>query len=57
MQLFTSLPQITYIDAITTALDDALREDPRVFLYGQDIGDFGGAFKATKGLSPNFPGG
>ena len=29
---------------------------PRVFLYGQDIGAFGGAFKATKNLAKEFPG-
>lgn len=47
---------ITYIEAIHTALDDLLREDPRVFLYGQDIAAFGGAFKATKGLAEKYPG-
>jgi pyruvate dehydrogenase E1 component beta subunit/2-oxoisovalerate dehydrogenase E1 component beta subunit len=47
---------ITYLEAIRRALGDALAEDPRVFLYGQDIaGSFGGAFKATKGLSERFP--
>ncbi len=50
------MPEATYIDALTTALDDSLREDPRVFLYGQDIGEFGGAFKATKGLLAKHPG-
>jgi pyruvate dehydrogenase E1 component beta subunit/2-oxoisovalerate dehydrogenase E1 component beta subunit len=33
-----------------------LREDPRVFIYGQDVGAFGGAFKATKNLANQFPG-
>ena len=50
------MSQITYIDAITSALDDALGADDKVFLYGQDIGSFGGAFKATKGLSGKYPG-
>ena len=46
-----------YLEAIRLALGEALAEDPRVFLYGQDIaGTFGGAFKATKGLSERFPG-
>ena len=40
---------VTYIDAIRAAQEKLLREDERVFLYGQDIGVFGGAFKATKG--------
>jgi acetoin:2,6-dichlorophenolindophenol oxidoreductase subunit beta len=47
---------ITYLDAIREAQARALAEDPRVFIYGQDIGAFGGAFKATKGLAQRFPG-
>ena len=49
------MSEITYIDAIHAALGDALEQDPRVFLYGQDIGKFGGAFKATKGLQDKYP--
>src|SRR5690349_21071948 len=48
---------ITYLEAIREAQYEALRSDPRVFLYGQDIGAFGGAFKATKNLAREFPGG
>ena len=47
---------ITYLEAIREAQDQALRDDPRVYLYGQDIGVFGGAFKATKGLYRKYPG-
>jgi len=47
---------ITYLDAIREAQARALAEDPRVFIYGQDVGDFGGAFKATKNLASQFPG-
>jgi pyruvate dehydrogenase E1 component beta subunit/2-oxoisovalerate dehydrogenase E1 component beta subunit len=47
---------ITYIEAIREAQARALAEDPRVFIYGQDIGSFGGAFKATKNLATEFPG-
>ncbi|MBC8149258.1 alpha-ketoacid dehydrogenase subunit beta [Akkermansiaceae bacterium] len=45
----------TYIDAIQQAQLDLLRERKEVFLYGQDIGNFGGAFKATKGFIEEFP--
>ena len=45
----------TYIDAIQQAQLDLLREREDVFLYGQDIGNFGGAFKATKGFIEEFP--
>ena len=47
---------ITYIDAIREAQAKALADDPRVFIYGQDVGAFGGAFKATKNLANEFPG-
>ncbi|MEI8043400.1 MAG: alpha-ketoacid dehydrogenase subunit beta, partial [Verrucomicrobiota bacterium] len=47
---------ITYLDAIREAQGRALEEDPRVFIYGQDVGAFGGAFKATKSLAQKFPG-
>ncbi len=45
-----------YLDAIREAQARALAEDPRVFIYGQDVGAFGGAFKATKNLAQRFPG-
>ena len=47
---------ITYLEAIREAQAKALADDPRVFIYGQDVGNFGGAFKATKGLAKEFPG-
>jgi pyruvate/2-oxoglutarate/acetoin dehydrogenase E1 component len=47
---------ITYLEAIREAQHKALADDPRVYIYGQDIGTFGGAFKATKGLAKEFPG-
>jgi len=39
---------ITYLEAIREAQAKALADDPRVYIYGQDVGQFGGAFKATK---------
>lgn len=47
---------ITYLEAIREAQAKALADDPRVYLYGEDIGAFGGAFKATKNLAVEFPG-
>ena len=47
---------ITYLDAIREAQAKALADDPRVYIYGQDVGEFGGAFKATKNLAKEFPG-
>jgi pyruvate/2-oxoglutarate/acetoin dehydrogenase E1 component len=47
---------ITYLEAIREAQERALRDDPRVYIYGQDVAVFGGAFKATKNLAKEFPG-
>jgi acetoin:2,6-dichlorophenolindophenol oxidoreductase subunit beta len=50
------MSSITYLEAIREAQARALAEDSRVFIYGQDVGNFGGAFKATKNLAQQFPG-
>jgi 2-oxoisovalerate dehydrogenase E1 component beta subunit len=44
----------SYIDAISMALRDEMRRDPTVFLMGQDIAEYGGAFKVTKGFVEEF---
>lgn len=44
----------TYLEAIGDALRQELRRDRRVFLLGEDVGAFGGAFKVTKGLQEEF---
>jgi acetoin:2,6-dichlorophenolindophenol oxidoreductase subunit beta len=46
--------EITYGEAVQEALAQALREDDRVFLMGEDIGVYGGAFGVTKGLLDEF---
>ena len=46
--------EITYLEAIRSALEDAMRDDERVFLLGEDIGGLGGAFGATSGLLDDF---
>jgi len=46
---------ITYLEAIREAQAKVLAEDETVFLYGQDIAEFGGAFKATKDLASTYP--
>jgi pyruvate/2-oxoglutarate/acetoin dehydrogenase E1 component len=48
--------EVTYLEAIRSGLADAMREDERVFLMGEDIGQFGGAFGVTKGLFEEFGG-
>ena len=45
---------VTFLDAITQALDEEMDRDERVFILGEDVGDFGGAFKVTKGLHAKY---
>lgn len=44
------MKQMTYIEAITRAMDEALAMDERVFILGEDVGAKGGVFKTTAGL-------
>jgi len=46
--------RILYRDAIRDALVDEMRRDHRVIFYGEDVADYGGAFKMTKGLVETF---
>ncbi|MCK6551055.1 alpha-ketoacid dehydrogenase subunit beta [Myxococcota bacterium] len=48
------MSEVTYLEAIRLALFEEMRADPRVFVMGQDIGHFGGAFKVTAGLLEEF---
>ena len=48
------MKKTTYIEAITEALYEEMERDERVFLIGEDIGLYGGVFKATKGLQKRF---
>jgi len=43
-----------YIDAISDGLREAMRRDPDVLLLGQDIAEYGGAFKVTAGFVEEF---
>jgi pyruvate/2-oxoglutarate/acetoin dehydrogenase E1 component len=45
---------MTYLQAISSALREEMRRDPAVFLLGEDIGVFGGAFKVTQGFLEEF---
>lgn len=46
--------ELTYVEAVREALRQAMATDPRVFLIGEDIGVYGGAFGATAGLLAEF---
>lgn len=45
---------MTYLEAIADALRYEMRNDPSVFMIGEDIATYGGAFKLTKGFSDEF---
>jgi 2-oxoisovalerate dehydrogenase E1 component beta subunit len=45
---------ITYLEAIRQALFEEMDADERVFVMGEDVGVYGGAFKATEGLHERF---
>jgi len=44
----------TYLEAIREGLREEMQRDPNVFLLGEDIGVYGGAFKVTAGLIEEF---
>jgi pyruvate/2-oxoglutarate/acetoin dehydrogenase E1 component len=48
------MAEITFLEAIREALREEMERDPDVFLMGEDIGAYGGAFKVTEGLLEQF---
>lgn len=48
------MPIMTYARAINRALAEELERDPTVFVMGEDVGAFGGAFGITRGLQERF---
>ena len=46
--------EISYSEALREAMRQALKADDRVFLLGEDIGVYGGAFGVTQGLIEEF---
>jgi pyruvate/2-oxoglutarate/acetoin dehydrogenase E1 component len=48
------MPEMSFAEAIRSALRDEMTRDPRVFLLGEDIGRYGGAFGVTFGMLDEF---
>ncbi|MEM0906215.1 MAG: alpha-ketoacid dehydrogenase subunit beta [Pseudomonadota bacterium] len=48
------MPLLTYRDALRQALADAMRDDPDIFVIGEEVGRYGGAYGVTKGLIEEF---
>ena len=48
------MAKLAYRDALKQALRDAMNEDPDIFVIGEEVGRYGGAYGVTKGLIEEF---
>src|SRR6187431_3690616 len=48
------MPIVTYRDALNQALKEEMQRDDRVFLMGEEVGVYQGAYKVSKGLLQEF---
>ncbi|MBM3274170.1 MAG: alpha-ketoacid dehydrogenase subunit beta, partial [Candidatus Sericytochromatia bacterium] len=48
------MPTLNLLQAVNDALKAAMRQDDRVVVMGEDVGRFGGVFRATTGLFDEF---
>jgi len=48
------MAEVTYLEAIRAGLTEEMARDENVFVLGEDVGAFGGAFKVTEGLQQRF---
>ena len=48
------MAELTYLQAISDGLRTEMRRDKRVFVIGEDVGVYGGAFKVTLGFQEEF---
>jgi len=48
------MPEMNLVQAVNDALRVEMRRDPRVVVLGEDVGRFGGVFRATVGLQEEF---
>jgi 2-oxoisovalerate dehydrogenase E1 component beta subunit len=46
--------ELSYLEAIREALEEEMRRDPKVFVLGEDVGAYGGAFGVTQGMFDAF---
>ncbi len=46
--------ELTYLEAIREAMVEEMRRDPKVFVLGEDVGPYGGAFGVTAGMAEEF---
>jgi 2-oxoisovalerate dehydrogenase E1 component beta subunit len=48
------MPEVTYLEALRQGLREEMQRDERVFILGEDVGRYGGAFKVTDGFMDEF---
>ena len=48
------MPTLTYRDALNQALREEMQRDPDVFLMGEEVGVYQGAYKVSRGLLDEF---
>jgi pyruvate/2-oxoglutarate/acetoin dehydrogenase E1 component len=48
------VPEVTYLEALRQGLREEMLRDPSVFILGEDVGLYGGAFKVTEGFLQEF---
>src|SRR6476659_7558144 len=46
--------ELSYLEAVREALAEERRREPKVFVLGEDVGPYGGAFGVTQGLHEEF---
>ena len=49
-----TMPTLTYRDALNQALREEMQRDPDVFLMGEEVGVYQGAYKVSRGLLDEF---
>ncbi|HEY1831850.1 MAG TPA: alpha-ketoacid dehydrogenase subunit beta [Acidimicrobiales bacterium] len=54
MSIAEGVRTLRYVEALREGLRQCLEEDDNVFVLGEDVGDYGGVFRATKGLIGEF---
>src|SRR5438094_6065708 len=48
------MAEVTYLEALRQGLWEEMERDERVFILGEDVGSYGGAFKVTEGFAKQF---
>ncbi|HYG72615.1 MAG TPA: alpha-ketoacid dehydrogenase subunit beta [Actinomycetota bacterium] len=48
------MAEVTMVGALNAALRDAMKEDERALVFGEDVGELGGVFRVTEGLQQDF---